>query len=379
MATAINERIIHLVCRLVVATWWVQIALSHTLWYSTTRLYPKVSLWGVSSHSADCFLGITFALASLYFVLKPRMSGAVIMLLSFVAWCSLDIERFQAWNYEYILMWLGYLAYIGQPSAILRVWQIIFAATYFWSGLQKFNLHFHTEVYAWMMKAFELTKPLANYTKTAYIMSGLELLLGVGLLFGRTAKYAAILAIMMHAFVLVFIGPLSYGWNIVVWPWNMLMSVLLYVFFIRHTLAPMPALLSNKGFILLGCLLILPVLNFFSQQYYPNVLSFTMYSAHTTEGLLVYNKGEDCIPEHLFKQKIYEIGNRNIVALDDWSMKELNTPAFAHSNYYQAFGNQVCQCLSKPDSAMMIVWHYSRFQPQKDTTVRYPCTQLLKR
>ena len=53
---------------------------------------------------------------------------------------------------------------------------------------------------------------------SGYILSVIESLAGIGLLFSKTKKIAAIMMIVMHLFTLVFIGPMWVHYNKIVWP-----------------------------------------------------------------------------------------------------------------------------------------------------------------
>lgn len=139
-------------------------------------------------------------------------------------------------------------AHRGIVLALLRLYVV---STYAYSGLQKLNPSFVHEVAPWLMQPALSWGGLTPQTlgDPAWIAIGismalLEASLAILLTLPRTRTAGVILAVAMHAFVLLMIGPLGRHWNEVVWPWNAFMIVAVPVLFWRtpgHWLAPLQA------------------------------------------------------------------------------------------------------------------------------------------
>lgn len=127
------------------------------------------------------------------------------------------------------------------PSRVAAL-QLMFAAIYFWSGLQKINLVFAGEVFP------ALTQPLAAYLPEAlvpwiggagYVAAAAEALIAPALLVPRTRRLGVLTVAALHVVILVSIGPFGAARNRAVWPWNVAMILLAMTRFggVRHGIA----------------------------------------------------------------------------------------------------------------------------------------------
>src|SRR5262249_26243386 len=141
----------------------------------------------------------------------------------------------------------------------LNACRVLVAGIYLWSGLQKLNYSFHSDVYPWLIE------PLASYLPTSMFSrlkdAGLaapivEATIGIGLLVPIVRPLAIALAVAMHAFILLSIGPLGLNWNSVVWPWNIAMIFLVVRLFAGTRQVPFLALIQPRS-VLHGATLVL--------------------------------------------------------------------------------------------------------------------------
>ena len=155
-----------------------------------------------------------------------------------------DQTRLQPWIYQYLLL-LGALALQSEQTKDVPSTnhtqgqlQIVVAALYIWSGVQKLNFSFSHEVLP------KLLAPLQSVLSAVHIplvatgigMALIETLIGCGLLFRRTRELCVWLAVAMHGLIL---GLLMFrGYNSVVWPWNAALALIVVALFRRSKTAP---------------------------------------------------------------------------------------------------------------------------------------------
>ena len=222
-----------------------QILLSQSLWYDTNRHFFLVPIFGFlpldfgNIGNMFLFAGLLISLIAGGFYFKKKSLIPIILLISI--FFLQDMTRIQAWGYQYFLTFLvlfidwpqNFLDEEKQIKKHLLALQWIMIFTYFWSGVQKFNPHYVEAVHPWLFSAFEWSKPYAEIGNWAYWTAAFETLVGIGSIFQRTRKTAVFAGLGMHFFILLMIGPWGEDWNSVVYPWNIVMMVLLIILFFR--------------------------------------------------------------------------------------------------------------------------------------------------
>ena len=210
---------------------------------SSVRAYPLTPVWDLVPplpYPVDYALfGLFVALAASMGIARGRALGwlAAVFLVVAALLVLGDVSRLQPWLYQYSFMLLALCLYgwgrVGAPDA-LNACRLIVVATYFWSGLQKANAGFFEITYPWLVGP--LTERLPDWAGSAllsgaYAVPIVEAAIGVGLLTRRFRKLAAAGALLMHAFIMVCVGPWGNDHNAVVWPWNFAMVVFVLVLF----------------------------------------------------------------------------------------------------------------------------------------------------
>lgn len=327
-------------------------ALSPKLWLSS-RLYPLTPVWSfVRAPGPPSDHIIFFALITLLAIVSvaPR-PAALIAVFALLAVVSLeDQSRWQPWFYQYAVMLLAIaLAGPKRPAAALNTCCLVVAATYIWSGLAKLNPNFTGNTFPWLLGPIVGAWPapaawLARHL--AFAAPLIEVGSGVGLLTRRGRPGALICAILMHAFILMTIGPLGHSFNAVVWPWNLAMIAFLLILFFRRTgdLAPQD-IIWGRGFAFQKVALImfgvLPGLSFFNL--WDHYLSSALYSGNRNSGVVyvsddVFDRLPDSIEDH-----VYEDGpDRNGLDINDWSLGELNVPSYPEIRIYRNVARRIC-------------------------------------
>ena len=321
--------------------------LSPYLWVST-RAYPLTPLWDAVPplpYPADyALLGLFVALVTSVGIARGRAVGWLAAgALALTAFLVLgDTSRLQPWFYQYSFMLAACCLYgwgrICAPDA-LNACRLIVVATYFWSGLQKANASFVQVTYPWLVGP--LTARLPDWVSSAllsgaYAVPGLEAAIGVGLLTRRFRKSAVVGALLMHAFIMLCLGPLGNEQNTVVWPWNFAMSAFVLILFWKAPDDPSPSTILKPGrnlspsSALRAAVLVLfafmPLFDFFGL--WDSYLSSNLYSGTSRQGYVLEWDGADW--------------QETRIGLLSW--QELNTPAYPEERVLKnVFAERWCE------------------------------------
>lgn len=372
------------VIRILALAFLTQMLLSLNLWFPSDRSYPCIPLisflefnWGkaMTSFLSGCFLG-NFIVAG--FTLKWRKQALVIGLICLSLLILEDINRFQAWVYIYVIL-LGIITWSlwrKQNHQLLISLQFIMAMVYFWTGAQKLNIQFITDVYPWLVKIFEATKWLNEYPTLGYGVGLFEILIGLFLLKSKTQKAGVLLGTFLHIGILVIL--IKDNWNTVVYPWNVAMIALLFTLFWKKEDKETSSVEQKKvrpNLFILALFGILPFFDFF--QLIPHCLALGMYSGTSMEcDLVIHDDGrEACIPTKLYDKLLFKSEEESILSLDDWGVEELNIPPFASDRVYRAVAKEFCAC-SKEYKGYAEFYYPERWE-DKDRRVVLSCEDLL--
>lgn len=322
--------------------------LSPNLWVST-RAYPLTPIWGAVPplpYPADhALLGLFVALAAGVGIARGRAVGWLAAgTLALAALLVLgDASRLQPWLYQYSFMLLALCLYgwgrVGTADT-LNACRLIVVATYFWSGLQKANVSFIEVTYPWLVGP--LTERLPDWASSA-LLSGafavpvVEAAIGIGLLTRRFRKLGVAGALLMHAFIMVCVGPWGNDYNAVVWPWNFAMSAFVLILFWRVADEPSPSTilvpgrsLFSPGFAFRTAVLVLfafmPLFSFFGL--WDSYLSSSLYSGASKRGYVMEWNGSDW----------------QTTRIGDLAEQELNAPAYPEKRVFKSvFAQRWCE------------------------------------
>lgn len=372
------------VIRIITVAFISQILLSINLWFPTDRSYPTVPLfsflrfnWGITITMA---LSLVFLFSFGWASVSKKQSKQVLILgLTSLGLLILeDINRFQAWVYIYgtLLTIIAWNIAQKTPNRLRISLQFTMAMVYFWTGAQKLNVQFITDVYPWLVKIFQATQWLEAYPSLGYGIGVFEILIGLSLLWSQTQRIGVLLGTLLHLGILALL--ITDAWNSVVYPWNAAMIALLFVLFWQpegsstedHSLKKRP---NSLILILFG---ILPFFDFF--QLIPHCLALGMYSGTSMEcDLIIHDDGRtDCIPPKLYEKLLYKSDHESILSLDDWGVEDLNIPPFASDRVYRAVAKEFCAC-SKGYQGFVEFYYPERWK-DKDKQVTVSCEELLK-
>lgn len=359
---------------------------SHRAWLSSGRDYPLVPVidglpqppypldWLLLGAMAAALLGMSFAR-------RPAPYLAVVLAVSGV-WMVLDQTRWQPYLLTYLAgtacLLLGELPSVRAAAPPLgwhmAPFQLSLAATWAYSGLHKFNLLYVERQFPMLVGPL-VTRLGVAQSQVARVMfwpglasAALEAGLGLALLWPRTRRLAVVGLTLMHAFIMLLLGPLGHSINSVVWPWNAAVVAALWLLFWPRAAsdrfdgfvrgwwlrlrgrggqpAPPPLRLAWLAAIVFFALL--PVLSF--ARMWDASLSFQMYAAKQQIVRIHYRPEQRAtLPPAALR------GERGPgeVDLHRWAMREMNIVPVLETRVVTRIGRQVAR--RAPDADVRVV------------------------
>jgi len=319
----------------------VGVWLSWKLWLPD-RSYPLVPVWdGLPAVSAGVGQAWLVALLALL-VTAPLLSrpglALGLYLVGIVALGMWDQSRWQPWAYQYTAM-LACLWAVpwGDPTkperrrSALNACRVLLAGMYLWSGLQKFNVSFASEVFPWLIEPVVPEEARAFARHGALLPPVIEAALGVGLLVPAFRPLAVLGVLGMHAGVLYVLGPWGHDWNSVVWPWNGAMMAFVLILFVRTPAVTLPALLwPGRSLVHWGALVlfgVMPAFNFVG--WWDSYLSAALYSGNTVKAHVVLSPAAyESLPPEVQPFALAYFDGTYVLDFGAWSMAELNVPVY---------------------------------------------------
>ncbi|MGH2649100.1 MAG: MauE/DoxX family redox-associated membrane protein [Ginsengibacter sp.] len=357
-----------IVTRLICFFWIVAKIISWKVWLAG-RLFPIVPpfnfLYVPSFVHVALFIFSFVALITLFIFPTNKLllvSVAAIEILS----CLLDQNRWQPWEYQYIFIIIALLINYKNDMNALSIMAFIFAAIYFYSGLSKINVDFSKSI------PHALSRTGIVHRSNSYLYNSLiyhigyasgiiELSLGIGLLFQRTRKIAAILLIVMHVLILVAFGPLGLNYDVIIWPWNIVMILILYVLFISTSPVSIQFRSIKKGWnkLIILSFGILPALNFFG--YWDFYLSSSLFSYRPPDMYICISKSGSSKELQPFfninKNRFLCDSNRLIINVRTWSFQELMVPPYPELRVYKNIKLQILKRYPDMDATFIVLIH----------------------
>lgn len=364
MATAKFWTAIRLALSVLVLALSSQFYLSWELWFPKFRSYPKAALFPTFpldfSFAVTNVLSAALLLSLILAIVEERWQLRALKTANLL--CALlvldDVNRLQAWFHLYwslllLLWWVTWRAQKQNLTAAERwqlvqpCWQFMFACLYCWTGLQKFNVQFVTDVYPWLAGIFSWTKPLADYTNLGYGIGIFELLIGLCLFSSNWQRLGVYLGTSLHLGILALL--IADNWNTVVYPWNLAMITLLWGLFYNNKKEQIPPLtfIQHLKQVPAFFILLFGVLPGFALMgYVPHCLGLGMYSGTSMECDLILNdKGlATCVPEKFHPHLLYHTETSSTFALDDWCLYDLNVPPVATKGIFERAARHFCTC-----------------------------------
>ena len=257
--------------------------------------------------------------------------------------CALDQNRWQPWEYQYLFTLFVFIVYKNKTEYIIPSITCILIAIYFYSAVNKFNSGFLSSVWSDMIlhHYLKLNKASVEHHTlyyAGYALPLIELICSIALLFRSTKKLAACFLIAMHLFNLALLGPFGLHYNKIVWPWNVLMIILLWMIFIQRNTKTEFAW-KKISLVVAICWIILPALHV--AGWWDSYLSSDLYSGNTAS-MIICVDSIDNQPEARFFSKHNSLSvckNGQQLSIQNWAMSEMNVPVYPEERVYQYIKN----------------------------------------
>jgi len=328
------------------AVCWLPAKLIGWRMFTTYRVFPTAPAFNFFDNipsSVHTFLFMVSVLLLVLLLLAPANKIFIASLLVCEVFsCLLDQNRLQPWDYQYMfILFICLVNKIGDRT-LLSLFLFILASVYIYSGLGKLNAGFLSTIWTKMLleqfmhiPAKTALQPWLQYC--GYLAGCFELVTGAGLLFGKTRNISAALLIVLHLFILAFLGPFGLKYNVVVWPWNISMIGYLYLLSFRENEALLPFMQIFKGWnvLVLICWGILPALNFLGR--WDNYLSSGIYSGRLPAMTICVKDTGKCKPLERYCMKDYRsiCNGGELIDLQYWSMVETKMAPYPEIRSYK--------------------------------------------
>jgi len=390
------------------------------LWTGIDRAFPKCPLIAIDffAHGAHGYtlvtileplLSATVLLISLLLAFRPertqnksqgvakivaRPFPEVLLFCSLAVLIALDLNRFQPWLYEYLIIIFMYLVPSKnsqeneqknssenleetKAGAVL----CLLVAIYFFSGLQKFNWRFLAFMGPWLL-GFSHSPAISCQDNTLAITASAvlaltEVGLALALCFGKTRKVGIGLSVIMHAAILYSVGPHRFNINAAIWPWNITQVALLIICCMQlgkrnlfdKTLLQSAMQQPLLALVLALVCLVVPALGLLQiADPYP---AFAFYTGDIPEGKLYFEKSlQSKLPSLMQRDTCFYDRTLGLWCIDliDWSSAELGSPIYANKHCIEAAARSFAG--RYPDD-LVVLGSFSYPKLSKITHLRY--------
>lgn len=338
------------ITRIIASACLLSMLLSYRLWLGE-RPFPSTPVFQflpIFHHPTDWILLSACFLLLLGIIIFRNPQKLIISFIVIAIFISMqDQNRWQPWFYQYLTMFfmLAFFNYrcddIKKQKSIITTFQLMMAAIYFWSGIQKLNPNFLTDTFPWLMEP--ITNHLGKESLSYFDFLGrsfplIETATGLMLLVPFLQKFGLIMSIMMHTFILFVLSPLGHNYNPVVWPWNIAMILFNIILFNKNSSFSLFNFRSgfkyySSKFVIIF-FVFFPLFNFFN--YWDSYLSHNLYTGNTSNGVIyISDKIKNKLPIEIQKYAIGEM-NQNRINIKYWCMMELGVPAYPEKRNFEA-------------------------------------------
>ncbi len=377
-------------------------AVSWRLWWCSST-FPSIPLiswfdetsWLTHPWFSRVVLAVTVACLLRLVLFSKASSRSWSVVVSGLATLFLvDQHRLQPWAYQAFLYGLVFAAFDKNSAHRWMRW--ITASIYIYSACGKIDFQFlHTvgqQFVALLLGPSEGTLTTQRLV-VATALPTFELSVGIGLLFKNTIRCAGVGAILMHAGLIMALGPwlLGHSWGVLTW--NALLLLQAWFLFVRSVDKPLkehsfaerlkPTINRHIGQVT-TTLLVLSLLMPVTERYglWDHWLSWSLYSPHTSRvNLEVHDWAAPQLPGYLqpyLASEASEDGWRRL-SLEPWSLQELDVPIYPQARYQLKLGIRVAEQLDDPQAIRCEVKSIANRWTGERTTIRCFGKQAMQR
>lgn len=324
--------------------------------YLSERLYPLTPVVDGLLPIPPPFDAVVLAVLLILVVVAsgvPRPRPWIVAALAVaLALAFTDQSRWQPWFYQYVVMLAAFaLAPRGDASAApaLDICRVVLTGIYVWSGVQKLNPVFASDVFPWFVKPIldALPAALGSAASHAWILVPLvEIGIGLALVTRRFRDGAVVAAVVMHAVIVALLGPLAHAANAVIWPWNVAMAAFVVLLFWRDA-SPLgfrvPGARAPAARAVAALLFwVMPALSFVGM--WDAYLSSALYSGNVAQGIVAITPALRAkLPPEISRHVVVNRVGTNVLTVWDWSMGELDAPPYPERRVYLNVARRLCR------------------------------------
>ena len=292
------------------------------LWIST-KDFPVVPLFNwlpIPKYPFDYILAVGFFFLQIFYLFKPKRWLGISVIIFYVLLAFIDQNRLQPYFYQSILTILAIEVFKNKvpPKKVIFAIMLIFFATYFWSGIQKINTIFYEQWFSALQKHFSFVPAILLKIFT-YLVPWLEASMGILLLFNKTRKFTVAVIVCMHSIIIFLLFYLGYGYNVVPWNIQNILSVIIFFwsFKTEKALEIFTKYFNYQKIILLIFTIALPFSNLFGL--YDHLLSFSFFTSKLNYYYIELNDElEENLPENIQQFIRYE-NSKPVIYCNEWA------------------------------------------------------------
>jgi len=345
--------------------------LTWQLWFGFSE-FPRIPLLPALPAISPLIFSAIILLLLLDIAFGPAQTGrrrrellllAVLLGVTFL----LNQHCIQTWSYQFAIM--GLIWFFAKPDLAIKLIRLFVISIYCYSAISKLDLHFISGGGLFLLKGLtagtdlDLSKWPNWLTSTAIATMPLfELMVGIGLLFSRTRKYALAGSFVLHLGLLKALGPFGLNHSNGVLTWNCYFIVQNWFLFrsVPSNQNEKPGRNTFDFAAILTTLLALalPVLNSFG--YYDHWPSWAVYTSRQERlTILIDESQREMLPESL--QPLLDppkpLQTWRRVRLGEWSLNELGVPIYPQSRFRLAILQQIQK--ESPGLNPRVILHHS--------------------
>jgi len=279
---------------------------SNRLWTGIGKSFPAAAIVScpLSPGIDQVLSGLVLLCCCLIVANKFRLAGTITLFASLFVLVLFDINRFQPWLYEYLIIIFlcsvpdnrSHLSIFERSHKKLQFISLLLISVYFFSGLEKLNWRFLTIVGPWLLGlSHSLTTGIENDMTVIWMSASMavaETGLAVLLCFSTTRMLGVALGTLMHATIFYVLGPFKMNTNPAVWPWNLTQITLLIYCFMNISDQPIFKINLKESrlsaFVMTVVALVIPTLGLLQLvDPYP---AFSFYTGDVPTGKIMFEK-----------------------------------------------------------------------------------------
>lgn len=329
--------------KITVLAWLLMKIISWKVW-TPNRLIPAVPFfeWTQIPEFSYSLFALSVGLL-IYFLISNSSKYFLFLFLGIeILQLLLDQNRWQPWEFQFLLTTIFYLSFrnsVHFKSLLL----LLLSATYIFSGLHKFNTGFLES--NWGNLILKNIFGIQNIWKSndylfylGFIIPIIETILGILLLTLKNKIVPISGLIFMHIFIFLILSPLGVNYNVVVWPWNILMALSLFSIYKDEFDYRFQVGFFKKTYtqFVLVLIFVLPTFNLFGA--WEHYLSFGLYSGKNANICLCFDISAETrsLEPYISKTNKYNFcPNQSAIFLNKLALSELKVPIYPEPRTYK--------------------------------------------